>query len=992
MYPVTQAYNEQMELAVRNKSWIRITFGVTDPDAPAASTITDNGHLSYSNTSGIVVGATSPATYATLEHNRWVLDGKQPIPVSSNPIYQGYVGSAISGSDCLWGTNPQLTCVFNDYFQFAGLSFYFDESMEEYPVKFQVDIYKDNVLQYSSVELCTKAYWVLDYHIPICNKLVFTWLESNRPYRRARLTSLIFGILEELTEQDIESCSVEKQTELLSTSFPKNSFEFTIFDTEKSYDPENPAGVWEYLESRQPVDVRIGYSLEDGTIEWIPWIHSYSTGDFSISGSDAVTLVSIKCAGLMEHMSMQYDSGKFYPNGRSLYDLVYDVINDAGFRNVVEVDDVLKTIMTRVPLPTGQVNTLLQLIANAGHCIMNYSRGGVLQIYRDTTNKTDFDMNFGKMTEKPETTKIAPLRYLSTQYHPVSVSNDTTTVVNEQEVEVANSKRVYKLTNLITNGSFENGVDGWVANRTTLTQLKNTGYYGLYSMQIVSNVANTWTNAAINLLDRVNTTHKYYLMCYGICTVNTNNSLWGGEMQVHTSAGWQYHQIYPNSTSFQSENNQWLRGSHYINYLNSNTDTLKFLPFQFRNTIAIGGTGCVDGVLLVDLTEAFGAGNEPDKAWCDEHLDYFDDSVNMSMDSYIVHNKTTWGDMVDTSNIAMFVYNGTPYTYSLTTGIGHCGHTIAMPCATSGYGTHMYTDENTFQYKENTLTFAPKLPHTNGHKYYISANIYIHSDYSDKTVRNSFQIYPFVESDAPDSSQTTVTFNTDNECKHFSNIVTDGSTTGISRLRFDNNILSQSAGRQWIGLSDLILVDLTEAFGAGNEPSQEWCDEHLSTFFDTKVVQMDMTEITFNHNACVNQVVSVSDGLIMGEAKNYAYKTVVPLYGSGKVTINANELKFGDIEYTKKYGDVGEDLTEMDNQLVDNYTDCAAYADWLASVTQRRNSYSAPDRGYPQLDIGDKINFKSNFQNNITVTMTKQKITFNGAINGEGSYVIGGDE
>ena len=30
---------------------------------------------------------------------------------------------------------------------------------------------------------------------------------------------------------------------------------------------------------------------------------------------------------------------------------------------------------------------------------------------------------------------------------------------------------------------------------------------------------------------------------------------------------------------------------------------------------------------------------------------------------------------------------------------------------------------------------------------------------------------------------------------------------------------------------DLIIIDLTEAFGAGNEPNQEWCDNHI-TFFD----------------------------------------------------------------------------------------------------------------------------------------------------------------
>lgn len=36
-----------------------------------------------------------------------------------------------------------------------------------------------------------------------------------------------------------------------------------------------------------------------------------------------------------------------------------------------------------------------------------------------------------------------------------------------------------------------------------------------------------------------------------------------------------------------------------------------------------GGTMWFDGVMLIDLTEAFGAGFEPTKAWCDENIPYF---------------------------------------------------------------------------------------------------------------------------------------------------------------------------------------------------------------------------------------------------------------------------------------------------------------------------------------------------------------------------------
>ena len=34
----------------------------------------------------------------------------------------------------------------------------------------------------------------------------------------------------------------------------------------------------------------------------------------------------------------------------------------------------------------------------------------------------------------------------------------------------------------------------------------------------------------------------------------------------------------------------------------------------------------IDGVMLIDLTEAFGIGKEPTKDWCDNNIPYFKDT------------------------------------------------------------------------------------------------------------------------------------------------------------------------------------------------------------------------------------------------------------------------------------------------------------------------------------------------------------------------------
>lgn len=61
---------------------------------------------------------------------------------------------------------------------------------------------------------------------------------------------------------------------------------------------------------------------------------------------------------------------------------------------------------------------------------------------------------------------------------------------------------------------------------------------------------------------------------------------------------------------------------------------------------------------------------------------------------------------------------------------------------------------------------------------------------------------------------------------------TDGQA-GKIRLDFNN---SNSAGEMYY--NGLMLIDLTEAFGAGNEPTKEWCDANIPYFKTTKTIDI----------------------------------------------------------------------------------------------------------------------------------------------------------
>ena len=76
----------------------------------------------------------------------------------------------------------------------------------------------------------------------------------------------------------------------------------------------------------------------------------------------------------------------------------------------------------------------------------------------------------------------------------------------------------------------------------------------------------------------------------------------------------------------------------------------------------------------------------------------------------------------------------------------------------------------------------------------------------------------------------------------------NASDTAALRIDYDNNGV---AGEIWF--DDIVLLDLTEIFGAGNEPSKEWCDANIISGTETQTIQYD-TATNLDNRAGANAV------------------------------------------------------------------------------------------------------------------------------------------
>ena len=126
------------------------------------------------------------------------------------------------------------------------------------------------------------------------------------------------------------------------------------------------------MEPGQAVEILYGQELDDKRIEWIPgaraFLREWSADDdeMSFSASDR-----------FEDLGELYRRGKYSSEGISLYDLAVDVLNDAGVDSrEYWLDDYLKNVKVYNPMPVVSHREALQLIANAGRCILYQNRSG----------------------------------------------------------------------------------------------------------------------------------------------------------------------------------------------------------------------------------------------------------------------------------------------------------------------------------------------------------------------------------------------------------------------------------------------------------------------------------------------------------------------------------------------------------------------------------------------------------------------------------------
>lgn len=426
---------EQLKKPKRNLGFLKVDFNIIDPDTNPD--LSSNSEEIISNLENIkATTITQTKNYATLEKNFWILDDSQPI-YGSEKLEETYISSYMSDEDCKFSKEACLTLESDVYLTTLGLTMVFDSVDKNYAKKMNVKAYRDDVAimdkDYTLNNYSNRLIFADNEELVRWNKIEIYFIESSLPYRRIRVNQLLFGIMEIYTDDNILNAESKEKTTMINSELPTHTFKFTIDNMNKLFNPDNPEGWYRYILQRQPITYSWGYQLDDGTIEWILGGKMLLTGSVDV-GENQVTF---ETTSLINYLTKVYKKGIYNSNGRSLYDLAVDVLEDSNIdSSQYNLWSGLKSIKTDAPLPKLEARQLLQIIATTGNCVLFTDRENIINIQSFNYILNPDGMDYDFITSRPSIRVQSELHNSIVYINHYSIDSKITELFKNDSLEI----------------------------------------------------------------------------------------------------------------------------------------------------------------------------------------------------------------------------------------------------------------------------------------------------------------------------------------------------------------------------------------------------------------------------------------------------------------------------------------------------------------------------------------------------------------------------
>lgn len=293
MIQTSEAYKEAIVGSPRYMELLAVV-DISDPDM-SWGTVTGAAQAPWSKPAQLHdKDFEPPERYATLEEDRWLLDGSFDLfPANYNPIARlGYVGNELSSSSGAF-SKPQIADqpVLNVAILQAASIFFSTDPLDGIPVDFTVDVMVNGVSFHTAAftgntetEVAIEGFTV--YTPDAVRVTVTKW---SLPSRRVRIEEIVAGLYERWRGDDLDSFTVTQQGQFSCLSLPYGSARIGLDNQSRRFEPRKKGGLFQSIEERQPIELYLGPRTPAGAA-LMPLGIFYQAGDGWKTGDNTIIM------------------------------------------------------------------------------------------------------------------------------------------------------------------------------------------------------------------------------------------------------------------------------------------------------------------------------------------------------------------------------------------------------------------------------------------------------------------------------------------------------------------------------------------------------------------------------------------------------------------------------------------------------------------------------------------------------------------------------
>lgn len=429
----------------------------------------------------------------------------------------GYVNSWLCDENGDFKNIPTITFNFLETIGgiIPGMTITWSTVYEEWATQFRIIAYDGEETVFSRIVDNDDLKTVVEDDIQGYTRITLEIIKWSKPFRRARLENVVFGIQQVYTKSDLMSYSAVLFVDPLSAELPFFEITFELKNLDGAYNPDNPDSTGKYIMERQTVTVSYGYELENG-VEWI------SGGVFYLSDwetpQNGITAM-FKARDGLEFMSDIYTGpteGTLYRIARAAFRQAnLPLMEDGSERWEIHPSLERMYIPSPVDLQDSTIAEVLQYVANAACCVLYQDRNGKFHLTPLSVRMTDYTIDRFNSYQNSEMVLSKPLKAVDVnrgQYIlSVAKKGETQPIANplipdSQAPAVAKWAAEYLANRRVLSGDFRadprldpldiiTNVNQFSTSRAVVTEVKlsyNGAFRGSYKARGVDNLFGEW--------------------------------------------------------------------------------------------------------------------------------------------------------------------------------------------------------------------------------------------------------------------------------------------------------------------------------------------------------------------------------------------------------------------------------------------------------------------------------------------------------------------